>query len=387
MFSTEGLGDGPPDPPCELDGDCPPAPPPETFQPGPDPSDAILCQIPKPLADGDDGCATPAEAADPTNISLSEAATALVNGEFKSFALDFSDSAKLACGGLPKKIEFFGEFPDGLRVCINCGEQMPDPYATLTKACVAKCEDLVAQNGIIPDEGASVFCAANATLATNHQDTCYEGACTIGGSSNLAWPDPRKTPEPVKWTDHIGTQDGGTNGLERFAPTTGTTTADFNAGAASEQIITQGDAWVEFSAINSTAVVHVLGVRESLDSVGMKCFHAADCPDTDPHIETVGFAIDLNSDSQVYVLEPGATPGTFDVISGLGPYSVDERYRVRITDNHNGTATISYERKVGSSFAEFYKSTTKFPQYPLRVDTTFREQGAIIADVTIVRIK
>ena len=374
--------------PCEEDPDgpeCVPPDPVEEFKPGTSPADAILCEIPKPLEDGDDGCATQAEADDLTNISLAEAATALVNGDFSGFALDFSDEAKAACGGLPKKIEFYGEFPDGLRVCINCGTQIgnANEYATTTKACIAKCKDKVNFEGPIPAEGAEAFCLANAKLATNHEaEICYGGACTAGGSPNLSWVDPRKSPEPVVWIDHIGTSDNsGTNDLERTAPTS--TPAAFDAGAASAQTIAKGDAWVEFAAGDTTGTTHILGLRTS-------CADAITCPDMDPDIATVGFAIYLYADGQVYVLEPGATPGTFNQYGPFGPYTVGERYRIRVTDNNltAATASISYHRVVGGvEQPAFATNTSADPAYPLRVDTTFIEFGALIADVTIVRIK
>jgi hypothetical protein len=384
-FTSTGLGNEPDDPPpCEEQG-CPPPPPIEEFKPGTDPSDAILCDIPKPLKDTEDGCATQQEADDLNNISLAEAATALVEGNVKSFALDFSDDAKLACDGRPKKIKFFGEFPDGYRVCINCGTQIGNgnEYATMAKACIAKCTDLVNTEGPIPAEGAAAYCAANARLATNHDpDMCYPGGCTGGGSSNLSWVDPRKAPEPVIWIDKIDTEDNGTNDLERTSATTGGMTIDFNAGAASAQTFANGgDGWVEFAAADGTDKVHVLGLRTS-------CANPANCQDTDPHIETVGFAIDLNSDGQVYVLEPGVTPGTFTVSASHGAYAVGERFRIRVTDNLNGTGSISYHRLVGGVEQPPFATNTAFPPfYPLRVDTTFRELGARISDVTIVRIK
>ena len=375
--------------PCEedpSDPECVPPDPVEIFEPGEDPSDAIFCDIPKPLAPGDDGCASQAEADEAANISLSEAAIALVNGETATFALDFSEAATTACSGLPKKIEYFGEYPQGMRVCINCSTQIDIPYANPTKACRAKCIDQVNANGVIPAEGASDYCEANAKVSTNFDPAeCQHDACTLSGSPNMSWVDPRETPEPVKWIDHIGTDDnGGSNTLTRVAATTGGTTADFNAGAASEQVFTSGDGWVEFEAGDATNTVHVLGLRES-------CAVPANCGDTDPHIETVGFAIDLNSDGQVYVLEPGTTPGTFDVYGPFGTYTVGERYRIRVTDTNlttNSRATIAFSRVVGGvEQPPFATNTAANPLYPLRVDTTFREQDASVVNVNMVYIK
>ena len=353
------------------------------FEPGNDPADAIFCDIPKPLEANDDGCATKEEADDPANISLAEAATALVNGEFKTFALDYSDPA--ACGGLPKKINYFGEFPAGERVCINCGTQIPNVYPSMLKACAAKCQDLVNQNGNIPAEGAAAFCDKNVKLSTNHQEICYQGACK-GGSPDLSWVDPRKSPEPVVWIDHAGTSDnGGTNSLERTFMTTGTGTVDFNAGAASAQIIKGGDAWVEFSALNATDKAHVLGVRESRDAGYHPCFDAVVCPDLDPGLDRIGFAINLNTGGQVFVFE--SVNGVLTTQGPFGTYTPGERYRVNVTDNHDNTATISYSRQVAGVFTQFAKTTLVHPEYPLRVDTSFREKGAVIENATIVRIK
>jgi hypothetical protein len=372
--------------PCEEDpSECPDPDPVEEFEKGPDATSAIFCEIPRPLDDDEDPCATQAEADNPDNISLSEAATAMVNGESSTFALDFSEAALTACGGLPKKIPFYGEYPKGLKVCIDCDAQIPAEYATPLKACIVVCRDQINFNGgPMPPEGAVDYCEANTKLAPNHKDGCYDGVCTINGSPDPSFVDPRESPEEVDWIDHIGTDDsGGTNSLERTAATTGGTTADFNAGAASAQTIANGDGWVEFEAGDATTTVHVLGLRTS------SCADPVNCPDDDPHISTVGFAIDLNSDGMVYVLEPDATAADgFAVYGPFGPYTVGERYRIRATDNHDNTVSISYHRLVGGvEQPSFATNTVADPAYPLRVDTTFRDQGAQLDNVTIVRIK
>jgi hypothetical protein len=233
------------------------------------------------------------------------------------------------------------------------------------------------------------YCVKNAKVALNVEptDICYPGACTEGGMENSAWVDPRRAPEAVDWTDHIGTAvaAGTTNDLERTAMTTGSTTADFNAGAASTQTIREGDAWVEFAAHKITNKAHVLGVRESFDVAGQPCTDVSNCPDTDATINAIGYAIVLNTDGQVYVFEivNGA-------LTGQGPffaYDPGQRFRVKVTDRNDGKATISYERMVAGSFNEFASTTLEHPRYPLRVDTSFREQGAIIENATIMRIK
>lgn len=376
------------------------------FSPGENPTSAIMCEIPVPVGEGEDECATDEEMM--VGIPMEAAATALATSQNNPIMLDFSDAAQEACGeGRARKKEFYGTWPDGLRVCLNCG-LIPNIYASPAQVCVEKCKDLLEADELLSDfsgshEALNAFCVANAKVAINVEPgtVCYDGACQEDGMPNSAWVDPRRSPEPVKWVDHIGTTDnGGTNDLERSAPTTGGATEDFNAGAASAQTTStkHGDGWVEFSAAadaagNATDKVHVLGLRESFDGGGQKCFDVINCPDTDPHIETVGFAIDLNSDGRVYVLEPDPTGVQPFLVNGPfdPPYTEGERFRVKFTDNRDGTAAISYARIDCSSGTcvenVFLQTSGNFPKYPLRVDTTFREQGAKIDNVTIVRIK
>ena len=107
----------------------------------------------------------------------------------------------------------------------------------------------------------------------------------------------------------------------------------------------------------------------------------------------IGFAISLNSNNSVYVLEAG-TPLFVEGPIGL-PYTPGERFRVQVTDNNDNTntATVRYYRLApgcmdGTVCAKdlLYTSTTT-AHYPLRVDAIFREVDATLEDVTIVRIK
>ena len=367
-------------PHCTFDFDS--AGPFPSFDPGPEPAaSAIMCDIPVVPGEGDDPCASMDEAA--SGIPLTAAATALATGVSHNIGLDFRPDVVAQCGG-PGKTRFQGPFPDGFAVCLNCGAQIPAVYADPTEVCVAQCKDLINfGSGPIPDEGADAFCTANARVSTNFdKDTCFDNACTRGGTPSPDFVDPRRTPENVAWIDLFGTDDFG-NTLTRIAETTGPDDDDFNAGAASAQLITSGDAWVEFEA-TQTNLSHVLGVRASCDD-------PAACPDKDHSLDDIGFSISLNSNGMVYVIE-SATPltvlGPFDP-----PYSIGERFRVKIKDNHNGTATISYARLIGPCTIgtvctedEFATMAGPAPQYPLRVNVSFREQSATIANVTIVRI-
>jgi hypothetical protein len=99
----------------------------------------------------------------------------------------------------------------------------------------------------------------------------------------------------------------------------------------------------------------------------------------------MGFAIDVYSDSHIYLFESGdklsmgANPDT-----SYGPYAAGDRFRVYVTDNFNGTATIRYSRIRGSVETTFPPSSTG--NYPFRVDSSFGNLGATLTDVRIVRI-
>ena len=371
------------------------------FNSGPGPAtSAIMCDIPKPNSDGapTGECATQ-DHVDAYNDgflpSLDQAATWLAMGKTSEFVLDWSQSATDACDGKPKIIEFFGNFPDGLPICLNCAVQIPAAYADTTKACIAKCKDLInaTSDGVFGDP--TPYCAANARTATNYDKSiCYDGFCTEGGNPILpgTFADPRREQEPVVWIDRIGTDVSGANNnpLTRIDPTTpGMSLDGFDRGAASAQIILKGDAWVEFSAPDTTTS-RLLAVWESRDAADQPCTDPVDCPDTDPSLYDFPYSLDLAYNGQAYVVQSGPPV----VPTAFGTYSAGQRYRVRVTDNHDGTATLSYSRIIGvcplgTECEEdvFFVLEDVHPRYPLRVDTSFYEQGSTLSDVTIVRIK
>jgi hypothetical protein len=377
----EGNGNqGCENPPCKED-------PPVEVPPGDMATSAIMCEIPKPVTEGMNVCATQDEAN--KGYSLSAAGTALANGQSGTYALDWSQAALAACGGLPKKVEFLGSFPDGYPVCINCGTQIPALFANPTAVCVAKCKELIGSgNGPFPDEGVDAYCTANARTAVNYdKDVCYDGACSEGGTPLMTFVDPRRTPELVKWIDLIDTVTtadtvANANTLTRTAPTTGAGLFDFNAGAASAQVAKFGDGWIEFAAAE-TGMHHVLGLRNS-------CADTFSCPDLDAGVYTVGLALNLHLDGQVYVLAADGVNVT--PYGPFGPYTPGERYRVRFNDTHDGKASISFSRVLGNCAlgTECIEDVLPTPpmsaMYPLRVDVTLQQQGATIKTATLVRI-
>lgn len=344
---------------------------------------AIMCQIPKPESIQSVQCATPAD--EQAGISLTAAAVALAQGENNVIGLDYSPDALNACGGSPRKILFFGTFPDGFAVCLNCGTQIPTIYNDANDVCLAQCQDLIQfGNDSFNSELETPldYCKDNAKVATNFsKSTCFDNACSDGGTLLTDFDDPRRTPENVVWKDMIGTADAG-NDLTRTAPETGPDASDYNAGAASGQFIESGDGWVEFSAAE-TDLGHVLGLSSQTTGV----------PDTDPSLDDVHYGISLNLDGNVYVIESATfVPGP-EINNSYGPYTAGERYRVAFTDNHDGTASVSYYRVNGPCALGTACNVTLLAThsgaapYPLRVDATFRQQNATVTNVTLVRIQ
>lgn len=343
-------------------------------------SGAIMCDIPKVVIEGNP-CANESEAA--SGMPMSQAAVNLNLGErTSSIVLDFSDDALAQCNG-PRKVEFHGPFPDGHHVCLNCVQQMPSVYATPLEVCIAVCKDLIKFGDLAtPPEGADAYCTAKARLSTNFNgNPCIDGLCTTGGNPIPTAADPRRNPEDLIWTDPVGDMDIDGNTLAFV----GTTAPDlsFSAGAASEQLITTGDAWVEFAA-GETGVSHVIGVRASCDNITV-------CPDEDGTLADIPVSLSLNSNGEVNVVKDNAVlAGPF----GL-PYEADERFRIYVVDRHDNTADIVFSRLDSTCDPDeacledrFYTySDDARPTYPIRVDATFREGNASLANVTLMRIK
>jgi hypothetical protein len=354
-------------------------------------ADAVMCQIEK--FDG-------RKCADPTDdlsafVRLPAAAIALTTGDQNATAVDDSMVALNVCGNqLPQLVTFEGTFPDGLAVCLDCDSASPSPYVDANAVCVAKCEDLLDNSEQHPPDN-HAFCVANARVATNFPvNGCFLGACAADALV-VGFADPRRTAEAVEWTDRIGCDPDASlaaNDLKRSAATTGTTTDDFNAGAVSTQWFTHGDGYVEFEVGEATGFSRVAGLSE----VPPGCQKPADCPDTDPHLPTIDFAIALQLDGNAYVFEHSDSPVPNGAQINFGAYTVGERYRVNVKDKQDGTNTaeISYSRVINPPCVPgnpcpddvFYPSAG-IAHYPLRVDTSFREQGGTLLNVRVVRIQ
>ena len=370
---------------------------PSAFDGGPEPrTSAVMCDIPKVPSPGSNDCANSTETG--FGMSMSRAAVALVQGESSSLALDVSPAATNACGGFPRKIEFQGAFPDGYAVCLNCGTQMPVPYKDANDVCVAQCIDLINHgDGPEPEGGAESFCQLNARVSTNFdKTTCFENACSSGGTLLPNFVDPRRTQEPVKWVDLIGTTPTG-NTLTRTLPTSNP--VNFDAGAASDQLIMKGDAWVEFEAAENNQG-HAVGLS------AVPVLPGGVPVDGDPSLKDIDFAIVLRTDGNVYIFEGGTKIIGPGVNGSIGTYNAGDRFRVRVTDNNDllpHTATITYTRLTAPCTPappgtappgvlvcpeiQIGSQTASSPTYPLRVDASLNQAGATLTNVTLVRIK
>ena len=357
---------------------------------GPTPRDsAIFCDIEAVLGRH---CATADERL--IGIRLDEAAVALNVGKTSNIGLDYSPEALTRCGGLPEAVTFEGQFPEGFPVCLNCGSVIGSTsYPDANAACRAQCYDFFGTRSadgtllpdVPPDPVVRNFCDARARASTNFPiDSCFTGVCSEAGTLNIDFLDPRRTAEAVTWTDFIGTAAGGAagNDLSRTTVATG----GFTAGAASTQWITRGDAFVEFST-DRTDQAHVLGFSR----VAPGCVFP--CPDTDPSMNDISFGIALALDGRYYVFENGVAVMGPDTNGSFGSYSASERFRVSVRANGDGTSVVTYSRLGAPCLPGMpcnqvvFHTSAAAGGYPLRVSASLREQGALLADVRIVRIK
>jgi hypothetical protein len=366
--------------------------------PGPNPRTTLVqCDVEKVLQRH---CATDADKA--MGIRLADAAIALNEGRTSNIGLDESPDARARCGGEPEAVPFIGRFPEGQATCLN-GTFLGAgaTYATPTDVCVALCEDTFghtdpASGTFIPDNppgpGVATFCTAHASASTNvpgDPNPGFAGGCTPQGAETDAFDsdlllDPRRNPEPVAWGDLVGVSAAGSS-LTRTAATTGI----LDAGAATSQTISRGDAYVEFGGAE-TNLTHVAG----LSTIVGGCAPPSGCaPDDDPSIADLDFAIALNFDGRYYIIEHGALVPGPDVNGSFGTYAAADRFRVTLHDHSDGTADVAYSKLLGACTpkttcaATVFRSVTGSPaRYPMRVDTSFREVGATLTNVTLVRI-
>jgi hypothetical protein len=341
---------------------------PPIFNAGAQPWDsAIFCDVES--QDVARHCATPDEQS--TGIPLTQAAVALVKGRSSNIGLDYSPAAIAAAGcapGQPVAITFRSPFPAGSSKCLNCGAVIGPVYADVSAACVDVCRDL--------NHGGDAFCtdSANIHRASTNASSCFAGACT-DNALPMTFVDPRRTPEPVSWTSLVGVATSGAdaNTLSRTAASTG----NFDAGAASSQVVTHGDGYVEFTA--------------SETNTGRICGLSTGATDADPTSADMGFGINLNAAGGVRIFESGAAVPGPNPDTTWASYASGDRLRVSFADHFDGTATITYSlipsSCSGPACSGTALRTVGGAAYPLRVDASFNQQGGTLTDVRLVRIK
>jgi hypothetical protein len=344
---------------------------------GPNPTSIVMCDIPKFTEAVQ--CAT-TEQDLKSGIPMNAAAIALNQKDQRMIGLDYSKAARDQCGGTnPMKVEFFGEFPDGYQLCLDCKTQIPNVYTSLNDVCRAQCEELMLKQPIVPPDPFA-FCAdtTRVHVSTNFK-SCFEGTCINGSPDsnfNFKDNDPRRPQEPVEWIEQNGTKNGSMgNNLARTAGRSG----NFDAGAFSKQTFTKGDGWVEFE------------VSDNTKQYAVALSHGGG-PDPSETLDDMDFALVLQQ-GLIFVYEGGLPVNSF------GPYDAGTRFRIKIKDNNDNvdpkldTATITYSKLLAPcppgpciSDFEFSGGQTK-PGYPLRVDASLVDPGALLVGVTLVRIQ
>jgi hypothetical protein len=361
------------------------------FIPGPTPeSHVVFCDIEK-LGTGFDS--TSRVCADnftgPTPVPLTSAALALNNGGTSQFALDKSAPAQARCGSNGEVVQFQGQFPQGSPVCLNCGAQIPAVYADANAVCVAQCEDISLPEPSLPPTAAiAAFCGNHAHVSTNVPvGGCpmgFDNACSDVGALLTSFSDPRIQPEPVIWTqlNNVGTSGPGNNTLTQNVPSN--PPGQYQAQAVSRQQLGFGDAYIEFSSAEA-GTAKVIGFT----AIPQSCNQ---CPDSIPSFTDISFAVNLADDGNMYVLHNGAPVTGMGVNGSFAPYAAGDRFRITVTDQHDGTFLATFSKVVlpctpgAPCNLKTLLPDTVQGAYPIRIDTSLRDLGATLTDVTLVWI-
>jgi len=308
------------------------------------------------------------------SIRQAHAAVGLNQNEKNQVTLDYSATALTRCSG-PGKITYHDAFPDGTPACLNgpqMMQQQPPVYKDGNAVCVAKCEELFGV-GKEPPGGIENYCKTNAHVSTNFNVLFYADACSATGVFKSNFADPRREQEPIKWVEQNGTV-GGTSGGGWNIKRTAGDSGNFDAGAYSDQVITHGDAWVEFEV--SSVQGYAVGFSEK--------------PADHETLVDIPFALVLNSDGTMSISQNGT------LTNNVGNYAPTDRFRVHIVENNDGTqtATLSATKvdpncQVGTQCTEtpIATQTGPSPAYPLQVDASLKNTLGILMKVTLVRIQ
>jgi hypothetical protein len=325
-------------------------------------------------------------------VRLESAAVDLVRGSNWTVALDYRPGAAAEAGltcppGTPVAITYHDPFPRGTATCLNAFEMLYDdgPFAgDPKKACEYRCNDTFGESA---SEETWAFCQAHAKVSTNADPFSLQllSGCEDNGTpkANFATAlDPRRVPRAVHWRDMAGVWHGSGSGntLTRTAPGGGA----FDAGAASKQAVSGGDAWVEFTAT----------ATDTGKACGFSVGAATDAsPDLDPTLDGIGFAVRLGALGNISIIENGVLVPGPDPGGTFGTYADGDRIRIVLKDNLNGTASVAYYL-IGSSCSAgplcdgtLLRSDAGPAPYPFRVDASIATPGAVLTRVEMVHIK
>src|SRR6185503_8801243 len=157
------------------------------------------------------------------------------------------------------------------------------------------------------------FCLNHAKVSTNSGDV-FAALCVIPDEDfdDPTLPqntDPRRNPELVRWTDRVGVTASPAPFFDKLVRTAATSQPPaFNAGATSTQVITRGDAFVEFTALGGMTE-RAVGFGQGLVEAGVSGWV---------------FGLDASNGGNVVLVENG------QFTSFLGTYVAGDRFRIAI---------------------------------------------------------
>lgn len=320
-------------------------------------------------------------------IPLTAAAVELNAGKQYPHALDYSPASLSKCGGQPEVVVFEGPFPQGIPECVNCAT-IPQNYADADALCRVACWDYDVTNDGNPKKPPTTdrvtYCttaaraSVNAFVPATNPLGCFKDSCTDIGSLLASFTDPRREPTIVKWIDLFSTTANGGD-LTRSADSTG----EWDAGGTSEQRIESGDAFLEFGISKN--------VRAGLSTIPIGC--AEPCHDEDPSLADIAVAFDAGGDGHLYIFENNLKVVGPDVNGSFTPYADGDRFRIYLVDNHDGTATVSYSKVIGSCTPGLFCNTQPLHtsaltvKYPVRVDASIEDKDSKVADARLMYIQ
>jgi hypothetical protein len=348
------------------------------------PDDAVFCEVEK--RDVAPGCATAVEVS--MGRYRTQGALDLVLGQRSPLVLDGGQEQLEACGGQPLVTTYESAAPDGEAICLDGDTAFLAPtQPSVAAVCFNRCLDIHRVDpDDIPDDMRE-FCGQHARPAVNMPLVAgsaftFAGACS-DGKLRADFADPRKRPTPVAWTNLSGVEvvpPGNT--LRRTAPDS-PEAEGFNAGATATQIVTHGDAYVEFTA-TELGQAKLLGFSQGrLDGDATK-----DDVDFGIRLGAAGAVLLSEYGNLVYRVPPTPEDPDGDVV--FGAYVAGSRFRIRLTEQPSGGALVTYEQILGACNPDTtcpampLRSPSGPVAYPFRIDTSLKEMGAALTDVRVV---